>query len=166
MELLRFEELVKSFREKKESVRFTNSGKDHAQIVVKELIESANGSVHLYSGKFDETFYSTIEPSLTAAIARISGEFSVIVDTGVCLRQNSLFDRLLSTSPKGKLRFFERTISGNRPGNHFLVVDDEAYRFETDDALCKAVCNFNEPEIAIRLVGSFNEVKGNEISFN
>lgn len=162
MQLTNFEALVLSYAKAKAALRFSNSGPEHAAVVIEALLKNAQKSISLYSGNFNEKFYleSGVASAFNASIQRLSGKCQILVDDDSDLTSNKAALALVSTAGS-KIEFYKRTPkSPDRINNHFMVVDNQAYRFETDDVEKKATCNFYEPEIAIGLTQRFEAMRG------
>jgi hypothetical protein len=147
-----------------------NSSIAHAIFLTHLLVDTSKEDIFVYSGNFEEAFYSC---------DYVIESFEKAVESGrmvsICIQSRdehkefpARFNNLRLNKP-AKVKVY--TSEGTpRNKNHFLVTGD-AYRFEEEhreedfrNGLVKASINFNDPEIAGALRENFSSIKKKELT--
>lgn len=140
--------------------RFTNSGPDHARIVMSNLLKNAQSSVKIFTGNVDD-FYSSEQviastkafldrqPSNQIEVMFRSHAYKTKAESSEFLKAIPVERLALSVAQDARMssHFFERD---------FAVADLRAFRYEHDDEKVLAIVNFNEPDVAIILTEEFD----------
>lgn len=107
---------------------FRNSSAEHAAIILREFIDSARSSIHIFCGHLNQQVYGSLLPNLLRAIRR-----------GVEVQVVTAHDELRAQEVAQALREQQRLRSfpaGDesplREMPHFTIVDGMRYRLETD----------------------------------
>lgn len=156
-----YAELVVGLARDKVSRRFTNSGPEHAQVVFENLFRTSELSVKLFTGDLDSFFAEQlVVDAAKGFLARDSAAKVEIMFRDQQFADKAATSAFLTALPGGQVEVHVAKPNAFAPmfqGNDFVVSDNRAYRFETDDAQASAVVNFNEPDIAITLSDVFDE---------
>ncbi len=125
--------------------RISNSSKDHANILIKAMIDFAAPSdeLFIYSGALPKDTFAPLSSTKAKKIHVLvdeAGDLSWIKD---------------AVAPE-KLEIFQ--IAKPRP-NHFLCTSGGFFRYETDSKNYAAEANFNEPPVVNKLIEAFDRYK-------
>lgn len=161
-----YRELVDHLAKAKINKRFSNGLPEHAAIVLEAAFKYAQHSIRIYSGALHQAVYD--QPPLINAAARFlrsSNAASLMILLQQRVAESSLRDReffrVLADRPRGCGDLavgFANGVYATDEAKHFCVIDDCGYRFELNHARMEAIANFNEPEIAGKLIGVFDRV--------
>ena len=135
--------------------RVSNSGIEHAAIVIENLFLHSKRVVKVLCGKFSEDVYgrASVKAAIETFLSRDGTRLEICVaDTA---DQNSAVQSLIRKFPK---QVIFRAAGSSDAKYHFAVGDSHAYRLETDMVRREAVVNFNEPSIAFMLDQLFETV--------
>jgi hypothetical protein len=152
--LFEYEEIVARMAAEKQPSRISNLGPSHASAVIKNIFLNADSSVKLFSGSMKYEFYANPEiiNAVRVFLSKKDAHLQILVqddaDVGKVL---NLLDPLLVEKVDVRKR-----LDASSYLNHYLVADRRAYRLELDDRTCKAIVNFNEPEVASVLADEFD----------
>lgn len=124
--------------------RIKNSSIEHANILIKTMINHASDrdDLYIYSGSLPEDTFSMLAGTKAKKI-------NVLVDNDTKLD----WLNQISTATRGKMSVSR--VDATRP-NHFLCTTGGFFRFETDAEKYEAEANFNESQAVDVLVKAFN----------
>lgn len=147
-----YRETVEKLAANATNQRITNSGPEHAEIVLESMLRNAKSVVRLYSGSLRDVYKR--QSLIEAAQGFLSSPDS---NLKILLEKETEQDgqAFLAALPKGRvaIKIAKKKVSPN----HFSVADDRAYRIELDDSAVQALVNFNEPDIAVVLSNMFDQ---------
>ncbi len=137
------------------SVNIPNSTLAHAMYLTLNLINRAKSSIRIYSGKLHGRLYQDgkIKEAMMNAL-RKGVEIKIVVEAvpESVEGYSEIPIRIINDS----------SLSDQMPG-HFLVVDNESYRFEKDhleieeDTDIQGLANFNNPRVASQISSIFEK---------
>ena len=165
MEVKEYQKAVTDFADKKANFEFTNKGKHHAEIVVANLIKTAEKELLIYSGSLNKDVANNSYLVKTLNQFLESGKkLRLIVDSLPPEQERSEALKQILVSENNPLRdvrikedidqSFANKLSdmfSDKQAHHFMVADGRAYRLEIDAEEYKAICNFNDEKIASTL---------------
>lgn len=145
---------------------FGNKGVEHAQIVISEMIGASEKSIVWFSGKFSGDLVDCYEVSYALKnYLEEGGEIKLFLehDPNDIEEKSDLLSFLMAEQQNGRANIsiskisekVKKKIIGKAVGNrllHFAVFDGMAYRLEIDTAQRKALCNFNNKQVAEQLL--------------
>lgn len=140
--------------EKKANVFIENGLPAHALYLLQKMFSKAKDSIRLFSGNLclerdGVKIYS--DPCLIKAaqdFLRRGGSLKIVIEKNIAsnLAEHPLIAGIKEVgSPNVELRQLN---PGYENCNHFIVMDDIAYRIEHDDEKTKAIANFGDSKIA------------------
>jgi|GEM_PF-2931605 len=164
-----YDESVARFAKKRMNMEFNNKGVSHAVTVVKNLLDTAENSVKMFSEQLNSTVADNhlFLESLKKYIE--SGKTFELLLEKIPDKQNrsKALNMVLEYSSKSDNNVKHKIISADslrdmgahfsnkdKIAYHFIVVDNRAFRVETDPQEFKATCNFNDPDVA----GAFSKL--------
>jgi hypothetical protein len=134
---------------------FSNKGLEHAAVVMRELFLKAQRSIYLFANNFDSSFYG--RPEMLDAIESFLRQNDSVLKIGlenISVTDNLTLHSLCKNYPrKIEIAYFSNTTDIGE--NHFCIVDDKAYRLETDHDTKKAIVCFNDPSFAAKYSQEF-----------
>lgn len=139
-ELEAYERIVSRLSDSKSDIVYYNSGKRHAEIVIKNILYSCKNTLNILTGSTNSLIFE-----YTESIERIlfnGGNISAIVNEVDYKFDNSQIYKLTKDYPKN-LKLFSISIPQKY---HYIVSDNKTYRFEYDIEQYKAEFCFNGPE--------------------
>ncbi len=160
-----YERAVSFLAQKKENFPFPNKGADHAAVVVSNILKYAQESVRMFSGALEGEVAQNknVIKELVKFVER-GGKLKILIEREPS-ENSPLFNRV-----KELEKAYNTTIIKNAPQEfidemrkifgeiyHFIVADGKSFRIETDTNDYKAICNFNDPEIAESLERLFDK---------
>ena len=156
--------------------RIISNGKPaHAVYLINKLLECAQRSVRIYTGRLSRTFDGVlayadpvIAMSAIAFLGKEGSELSIViadepdVEPGRPLRDHPFLKTILDADIRGEVRVSKaEETDRERFQYHFLVVDDEAMRIEIDTKKAQAYVNFGNPPFGQQLRRVFDEFERN-----
>lgn len=158
MNLTEYGEFVRSLALKRAGEPTYNASVEHAAIVVKNLFSQARKSVDILSGFCNARVYGRMA---VGEEARLFLALSAGNRLRVILEQDSPEDREInpffkacSEFPNVELRIASQNVQ-DLYGFHFVLMDDDSYRFESDKTKPAAVAAFGDREGAKNLGGIY-----------
>jgi len=166
-----YEKAVKDFADSKKNFQFTNEGIAHAAIVVTNLIRTTESILRIYSGCLHKDVANNkyLVSSLKVFLEKgrninlildylpEEDEQSEALKQIINLEKNVLNNVKIKIDNNQKFSNSVATIFTDNLPHHFIVSDNLAYRFEVDAQNYKAICNFNNKEVAEVLIKTFDE---------
>lgn len=124
--------------------RIKNGSIEHANILIKTMINhaSVNDDLYIYSGSLPQETFEMLDSTNAKKI-------QILVD------DDSNLSWISNMSEASKAKVTISRIANPRP-NHFLCTTGGFFRFETDALNYEAEANFNEPKTIDVLVEAFN----------
>lgn len=158
----------------------SNALPEHARYLMSRMLRKARSRIRLYSGSLEQSVQSPqgcgtaapapvrvyADPDLLAAVEeflRVEGHaLSILVQKDVDggVEDHPLVCLVQDLKARGDLRgsFELKRLNGEQAkiNNHFMVMDDTAYRFELDHNPCRAQANFGDSKTAQALADLFD----------
>ena len=142
----------------------SNGEPAHAVYILNKLLEGAERSVGIYTGKLAQTFNGVLaysDPVIAESAAKLlskeNSELTIViagkpdVPDGQPIRKHPFLAALSKQEIRGKLRVVEASETDREEVNfHFVVMDNKAVRIEIDTADAKAYVNFGRPDLAAK----------------
>jgi len=142
---------------------FLNEGKEHANVVLSKIFESANTKVNMLTGCMDDNVLLTdsFKKSLNSFLMKDNSELNIIFVQDITLDKDKCQLIGLTENFKSKVNLykFKGNVSHDSQNCHFTTADDKMFRFEYDIKDFKAKCSFNRPEQVTYLNEKFEEIK-------
>jgi len=163
-----YRELIRRFANSRTNSRIPNGLPQHASILVETMLFNATAEMRIYTKELNESVYGA--PEVQAALRKfLSKPYSSLKILLQDHRDQSWVSKhpMLQICEDFRHKFGHGAVmvktavgSYSRGANHFTVMDNDGYRFETDHENCKAIANFNEPETAKKLIQVFDMAFG------
>ena len=161
-----YKTFVHSLSVNRQDLIFLNSNEDKAIVVLLELIQNAQQELRIFAGNLCNSIgdNSSYIIAISEFIER-GGIIRILLNNydSTCARNSNLFKRLAYYIAQGKdisVKETEakpyRTSDIEKKEIHFTVVDNMAYRIETDIEKRTAECNFNSPQVARGMADFFD----------
>jgi len=154
MNLTEYREFVRSLASKRDGEPIYNASVEHASIVIESLFANAERRVDVLSGIFNARVYGR-EPVIEEA--KLFLALSAKNRLRIILEKDSPEDRTIhpffkacASMPNIELRVAPQKVQDTY-GFHFVLVDDDSYRFESDKTKPSAVAAFGHKEGAENL---------------
>jgi hypothetical protein len=157
-----YDESVEQLATSKINLEFDNRGAPHALTVISNLFKTTEKSIIMFSEKLNsevadkDVFLSHLQNYLKSGKS-----FKLLLETLPSENERSealnlvikkseeensnVFIKKLSEEELSEMRSY---FTNKDTAYHFIVSDERAFRIETDPVEFKAVCNFNNPEVA------------------
>ena len=153
-----YRDAVVHLAESKANSRFSNKGNAHAEVLVQQLFLHAEKTVRWFTGKLAADFVTSevISTAVRTFLSKPSARLLIVAESPIDVKSlellapfhNQVCIKVLPSS----------SVKVASPPMHFIVTDAVGYRLETHDQNREAVANFNEPELALKLVESFDSL--------
>jgi hypothetical protein len=124
-----------------------NASLEHASIIVENMFEHAHSNVCILSGALNARVYGREEVVEQAKLflADPSHKVRILLEDGsVANRSGHPFFEALDQSENMEIRCLPLATQ-EQYNFHFMVMDDDSYRFENDRSKCAAVAAFGDP---------------------
>ncbi len=159
-ELKEYREAIEFLAEKQEDFAYDNKGANHAVIVLVNMLKNTKNEFLMFSGTFNSDVADQKEFIEELQNYIESGKiFKLVLEKNVDTKSEALqlIEKLEKENENIKItnakeifieelkRIFDNEVL------HFSVSDEKSYRLEVGKEEFKAVCNFNDPEIAKEL---------------
>lgn len=149
---LNYEDWVKECYQKKLNQEIHNASKVNALLLFKTLFDQAisdEKDVKIISCRLLADFYNNLTDKLEALLEK-GNTVTVIVEKDIDDKENNNFYKKCQKNLK---------IASNFDGlPNFIVVGDNAFRYETDKNSTKAIANFNDPSMGKFIVDLFDQI--------
>lgn len=129
-----------------------NASEENALLLFTKLFDKAiedEEDVKIISRHLLARFYNQLTDKLQD-ISKNGNTVSVIVEQDIDDEQNNTFCRHLKTNPKIAKNFKKLP--------NFIVVGNNAFRYETDKNNTKAIANFNDASMGVFIVNLFDKI--------
>lgn len=147
-----YEKWVEECYQKKLNQEIHNASRDNALLLFKTLFDQAirdGKDVKIISCRLLADFYNDLTDRLETLLEK-GNTVSVIVEKDINDKENNNFYKKCQENLK---------IASNFAGlPNFIVVGDNAFRYETDKNSTKAIANFNDPSMGEFIVDLFNQI--------
>lgn len=154
MNLTEYREFVRSVASNRNGEPIYNASVEHASIVIESLFANADRRVDVLSGIFNARVYgreSVIEEAKLFLGSSAKNRLRIILEKDAPEdRMIHPFFKACGSMPNIELRVAPQKVQ-DMYGFHFVVVDDDSYRFESDKTKPSAVAAFGHKEGAENL---------------
>ena len=154
-----YRQFVRSLALKREGQPIFNASIEHASVVIENLFAHAATKVNVLSGVFKPRVYGRdaviTEARLFLASSRKNKLRIILEEDSPPDRSIHPFFTACSSFPNVELRVAPAKVQ-DLYGFHFVVVDDDCYRFESDKKLPAAVAAFGDSDGAKNLAGIYS----------
>ena len=158
MRLAEYRQLVRSLASKRDGQPIYNASVEHASIVIENLFAKAEQRVDVLSGNFNPRVYgraTVVEEAKLFLASSVNNRLRII------LKEDSPEDRAIhpffqacADSPSAELRIASQKVQ-DQYGFHFVLMDNDSYRFERDKTKAAAVAAFGHRKGAENLNGIY-----------
>ena len=163
MNLIEYEQHVRSLASRRDGQPIFNASVEHASIVIQNLFSEARGSVDILSGNCDARVFgrrSVVEEAMLFLASSAKNRLRIILEEDHSEdREIHPFFKMCSELPNAELRIASRAVQ-ELYGFHFIVADDDSYRYEDDKTTAEAIAAFGHREGAENLSGIYNYLWG------
>ena len=165
-----YKKAIEFYANNAENKEFGNKGADHAAIVVTNLIRIAKKELRIYSGNLctevaNNNFlvrqlklFLEDGKKLRLILDELPSEENRSAALKIILNSvdNPLHDVKYKVDKEDIVKTDQEANFKDNKCHHFMVADDNAYRFETDIVLYQAFGNFNDQKVANKLINIFD----------
>jgi len=165
-ELNEYREAIEFLAEQKDSFTFDNKGADHAAIVLLNMLKNTEEEFVIFSGNLNGEVADNDDVLNELKNYLLSGKnFKLVLEDNQIKSKSKALNLVESLEQENEnikiafaKKYFLDEIKNIFDGEvlHFLVSDAKSYRLEIDKKAYKAVCSFNQPEIAKKLSSLIN----------
>jgi hypothetical protein len=157
--------LIDKCAENSENFTIPNSEKRHAAYLIKTLFKKAQSTIRIFTGSLFEGVYGdkSLQEEARKFLRRdANNSVNIVYQESIDIDKSSFIQTIIQDEQKkGAIKIWRANEKFQDINNHFVVMDDTAFRFETDHANTKAIANFGDHENAIRLVDIFGRISQN-----
>lgn len=162
-----YEVFVKDLAARQDSKTFSNQSRSHALTILRNVFNTAEKYVDIFSGKLNPSVYNDkkLLESVSAFIEK-GGKVNILLQNDISpdrLKDENDFLNLMFKNRVGGCCSVGVVTKGNHletANVHFLVSDDRTYRVELDIINHTAVCSFQAVPVATKLRDFFNNCVG------
>ena len=159
MELHSYREQVLECAKTRDGSPIYNRSIEHAAIVVEQLFANANSNVNLLTGKLEARVYGGEQVREQAALflAHPSRNLRILIeDKDAVTMQHPFFKQFQSLDNVQVCPVHDHLQKLYK--FHFMVTDNNCYRFESDKGDSAAVASFGAEAVATNLRGVFDSI--------
>jgi hypothetical protein len=158
----------------KSNFQFTNSGENHARIVMSNIFKTSEYNIKMFAGNLKgDVSKGDYLTALESFLQKKGTKLTVLLE-GNPDQNSAAFSLIRKYQNINKERISISLVSPekleatkvNGQNNHFTIGDDRMFRFETDTQQYTAVCNFNDLEKCQRLNDIFNVLLESSTAIN
>ena len=160
MALEDYRERVESLARERDGRPVFNGSLDHAEIIVETMFSHARNHVSILTGKLNARVYGTDEVREQARLFLADADHSVHVlmeDSDPADIKDHPFIEEFSKYTNVTFKVVPKDVQ-DIYDFHFLVMDDDSYRFESDKKSPTAIAAFGEKEGATNICNIFNQL--------
>lgn len=155
--------LIDKCAETSENFIIPNSEPKHAAYLIKTLFKKAQSTVRIFTGELFENVYGDKdlrEEAREFLRKDKNNSIKIAYQKSLNIDNSSFIQTILNDEQKkGFIEIWSANIVKFQGiNNHFVVMDDIAFRFETDHVNTKAMANFGDPANAKQLVNIFESI--------
>lgn len=158
-----YRQIIEKFAREHIPQRVPNGLPQHAAILLETMFKYAGAEMRIFSGELHEGVFG--QPSMIdAVVGFIEKRYSslrILLEKEKdddWVRNHPLVKAISQVGEAhghAEIRCASGLYAGGK-ANHFAVMDNDGYRFERDHASCRAIANFNEPDVAKSLIQAFD----------
>jgi hypothetical protein len=162
MEIDEYFKLIDKYAKSCEDFTIANSAPKHAAYLLKTLFEKAQSTIRIFTGELFDAVYGDkdlLKQAREFLRKDKNNSIRIAYQKSLDIENSSLIQTILSDDQKkGSLKIWDASKKFEDFNNHFAVMDDKAFRFETDHTNIKAIANFGDPVNAKRLANIFDTI--------
>lgn len=151
---------VRDLAELRDGTPVFNGSTEHAAVIAENMFAKANNSVRILNGKMNARVYASegVREQISLFLADDDHKLKILIEdfSEGNLTDHPFFDDFLdyqNVIVRGLAPEIARDIKF-----HFLVMDEDSYRFERDKEKHEAVAAFGESKGAKNLIGVFDQL--------
>jgi hypothetical protein len=140
---------IENLANKRESFNFTNSGAEHACVVMSNIFRTADTNVYLFAknlnGMVSKGDYLT---QLDNYLKKDNSKIDILLEENPSENSQAIEVLKKSKNQNIKISIANKELLSSRSKDkiyHFTIADNRMFRFETDTENYTAVCDFNDP---------------------
>ena len=161
MNLNEYKRYVRELARKRDGQTFYNASMDHASVVIENLFAIADSRIDVLTGSFNPRVYgreAVVEEAKLFLASSRDNHLRVILERGSELdnKYHPLL-RACAHFPNLKVCTAPEDIQ-EQYGFHFVLVDDDSYRFERDKNTPSAIASFGDAESAKILDTAYEKI--------
>lgn len=161
-----YREIIKRLASKRTDARIPNGLPQHATILIETMFSTATAEMRIFTKELNQDIFG--EPKLLGAakkfLSKPYANLKILLQSPQDVewtQEHPLFQVFNDLNNTNLLHggVVIKNASGSYSTddvNHFTVMDNDGFRFETDHYNCKAIANFNEPKTAEKLIKVFD----------
>ena len=161
-----YRKMIKRLAAGKVDARIPNGQPQHASILMETMFENATAELRIFTRDLNDLVFGGDE-ILKSALTFFSKPYSslkILLQNNKnddWTNQHSLLKEINRLNGSGCLHGsveIKNAVGSyaKDDANHFAVMDNDAFRYETNHDDCKAIANFYEPKIAKKLIHVFD----------
>lgn len=161
-----YREIIKRFAIKRTNVRIPNGLPQHATILIETMFLNATAEMRIFTKELNKDVFggTAILSAVKKFLSKPYSNLKILLQVPQGLewtKEHPLFQVFSDFQDKNILHgaVLIKSASGSyskNDANHFTVMDNDGFRYETDHCSCKAIANFNEPNTAKKLIDVFD----------
>jgi hypothetical protein len=158
-----YETFVLDLATRKDPKTFSNQSRSHALTILRNVFESAERYVDIFSGELFSPVYNDkrLLVSVRAFVSK-GGEVNILLQKEIpksrLSDKNDFLNIMYDKRDKGcSVKIVNKSTALGQATSHFLVSDDRMYRVELDTVKHMAVCSFQERSMSVMLKNLFNK---------
>lgn len=183
LDSLDYYSLLDAALENKTDAVLSNGRPEHARFIIQRFLEHAKGTVRLFTGQLKRTFNGvqiyedkTIRKVAKEFLGREGTRLAILLQNDIDVEEGEaenhpLVKDILEAAQRHELKGtleirkasdndVEWLCTSDFP-YHWMVMDEEAYRLETECEQAKASVNFGDPKMAEALAKLFDRIFAN-----
>jgi hypothetical protein len=145
MEIHEYRKRVKALAALRNGGAIFNGSADHAAVIVENLFAVANHHVRILSGDLDARVYGNSRVVQRAAefLGHSDHRLDIMLEENTLSAHHPLM-QIVGNNPNVSLRLIRADVAEGIP-YHFMIADEDCYRFEEQKGTHKAVAAFGDP---------------------
>jgi len=166
-----YKRIIDECAKDQKNLEISNGNSIHATYLIKALFKNAEKEIRIYTGSLSDEIFGNDELIDTAIKFLTEKEdrsvkiaYQEICDEDTIKSREFVKEILNNDRIKNKLEVWDVSSAYKDITNHFTLMDETAYRFETDHENKRAIANFGDYASAKTLKGSFADIIGNKKS--
>ncbi|MDR1729992.1 MAG: hypothetical protein LBR52_04950 [Prevotellaceae bacterium] len=174
-----YRKFIKHLSNSQSPKEFLNSDEDHALVIFEQLFSQAKKDIRIFAGSLccdsDKNYHVANDSQYISALSEFverGGKVKIILNdfNPVAAVKSNLMRRLLYYKVEFHDRIEIKTTTTKlsykedveQKSIHFTVIDNNAYRIETNIEQRSATGSFNNEEVAVGLIRIFDDIYQNK----
>ena len=165
MDTSEYFELIDKCAETRRNLIIHNGERQHAAYLLKTFFKNAKSNIRIFTGQLFEGVFG--DQSLQEEACKFlreddSHSIQIAYQERADILKSTFIQTILNDQQrKGSIAIWNASEKYSDCKNHFAVMDEEAFRFETDHDFTRAVANFGDPAYARKLIDIFDNIAKN-----